>query len=129
MSDTSELNVALATGVEVNVKGEAIKIAPLKLGQLPVIFEKMKTVTAILMNNELTPEALTEMLSSGSTEVFDLMSLVLKKDREWIDDLDLDDGVALLTAILEVNLDFFVRKVLPLITKKAEVLKEMSGQK
>ena len=57
-----------------------------------------------------------DMISNNLDEVFDLaFELCSIKERKDMDELDMDDGVELILAIIEVNKHFFMKKVLPLV--------------
>lgn len=58
------------------------------------------------------------LLANNLDEVFDLaFELCSIKERSDLDELNMDDGVELILAIIEVNKHFFIQKVLPLIQK------------
>ena len=55
-----------------------------------------------------------------------LMMIGTKKPREWVEDLEMDQGVEVITAVFEVNADFFTQKVLPLINVKMKAVGPIS---
>lgn len=65
-----------------------------------------------------------ELLARAATlpEVFDklieAMAIASGRDKEWVGELDLADALTLGTKLWELNADFFVRSVWPLVTKK-----------
>lgn len=73
-----------------------------------------------------------ELLGAADEQVFGLITLATDKDVEFYDRIDLDDGIKILIATVEVNKDFFVQKVLPLLTAEApniqQALTETFGQ-
>ena len=52
----------------------------------------------------------------NSDTVLELVALLVNKPRDWVDDLGVDELVQLFGAIVEVNLDFFTQRVLPLLS-------------
>ena len=56
--------------------------------------------------------------------VADTVAILVEKDREWVDDLDIDEMVRLLEVVIEVNVDFFIQKVLPSLSR---LVKELGG--
>ena len=65
---------------------------------------------------------------SNGEDLFSLMAILSDQPLEFIEELDLDEAVILLTAILEVNLDFFIQKVLPSISQLMASLVDSPAQ-
>jgi hypothetical protein len=57
-------------------------------------------------------------------EIFGLLELATDEPAEFFDTIDLDDGVNVVMAVVKVNKDFFVQKVLPMLSEVAPSLKE-----
>lgn len=57
----------------------------------------------------------TTMLGTAEADLIALACLATDLDEDVFDRIDLDDAVAIITAVVEVNKDFFVQKALPLI--------------
>lgn len=57
-----------------------------------------------------------EVLEHHSDNLITLVTTLTGESREFIGDLDLDDMIKITVAVMEVNLDFFIRKVLPLLS-------------
>lgn len=53
------------------------------------------------------------LILEHSDGVVDLLALLFEVDRSQVEEADLDTMVEATSAVLEVNLDFFVQKVLP----------------
>ena len=45
-----------------------------------------------------------------------------KQSREWVEDLEMDEGIDVFAAILEVNASFFVQRVLPTLNSRMEAV-------
>jgi hypothetical protein len=58
---------------------------------------------------------LPELLADGGEAVFEFVAFALRKPRPWMDTLQGDDGVALTKLVLEVNSDFFAKRIAPLL--------------
>lgn len=93
--------------------GETITVRPFKFGQLAKVLKHFGTLLAYA--DELGDIDIMAALEGASEEVFDLLGLSLKKQRDFFEDLELDEGTELAVAMVEVNQDFFVHHVLPLI--------------
>lgn len=82
-------------------------------------------VSAILGNfpqmeldlNDMTSLGLfaAQLLGRSDAEVIALMTLATDRDEAFFDSIDLDEGLKIVLAVIEVNKDFFVQKVLPMV--------------
>jgi hypothetical protein len=54
-----------------------------------------------------------KLIAECEEEIVELCILATNKDRNFIDKLEGDEGIALLTLIFEVNMDFFSQRILP----------------
>lgn len=118
----SELSV-LFPGKEVTLNsGEVIKVEPFKFGQLPLALKLAQKLGGILadmyksgefQNKEKTVANVIAVLSEGGEDLIQLIGLCISKDREWFNTLQGDEGLILTTAFLEVNIDFFTKKMMP----------------
>lgn len=128
--ETNDLSVLIPEPVVVLVKGESITVKQMKMKQLPKI---MKVVAPYYDSLKLTKEK--AMKSGGELDligivmtyiepVSDTVAILVEKDREWVDDLDIDEMVRLLELVIEVNVDFFIQKVLPSLSR---LVKELGG--
>lgn len=114
---SNELNLLFPAGKQISIRDENLTIKPFKFGELPKVFKCIEPLTAsmakMVADRNTSPQAIAMLLSEGGDSVLDLMVIGAKKDRTWIDDLEIDEGVEVLTSIFEVNADFFIQKVLP----------------
>lgn len=72
-----------------------------------------------------------DILSSHADKagnLLDAVAVCLRKDRSWVDDLDLDELVMLVGKVLEVNADFFARRLLPAFTRVIDMVTEAIGE-
>ena len=129
---SNELTNLFPTGKEVSIQAENLTIKPFKFGELPKVFKLVTPMAAALstlqQNRDNPATAIAGLIANGGDSILDLMVIGSHKPREWIDNLDMDEGATLLTAILEVNADFFIQKVLPVIMDTASKVKTVSGQ-
>ena len=109
--------------LKVDVAGERLCILPIKTRELPGM---MKAIAPIL--GEIQGGDILGALSANADSLVAAVAIGSRKDRAWVDDLDLDDLVALAGAVLEVNADFFVHRVLPGLTKAMEGVTGAVGQ-
>lgn len=121
----SELEVLFPNGVQVSLKGETFQIKPFTLGQLPVVMSLMKsaagpTQKALLGLNPGDGAILMSILAEVGTELNTLIAKVLKKDLQWVEEIEMDEAVQLIIALIDVNKDFFSKKVTPLISQRIQ---------
>jgi hypothetical protein len=57
---------------------------------------------------------LSQFVTQGGDDVVEVMLLSIDRDRAFVDNLSGEDGFSLLTEVLEVNADFFTKKILPM---------------
>jgi hypothetical protein len=69
-----------------------------------------------------TFEALTRLFEQGGDSIFDLVKLGAGKDQAWLENLDPAEGLEVLLAIIEVNLDFFKKRLSPMLNTKISSL-------
>lgn len=102
----------------VTINGELLTIKPFKFAQLPKVFKLVQPIVDTLnsMPGATKAQLITTMVAEHGERVLDLIVIVTGKDRAWAEELDTDDGIRLLGAVLEVNYDFFIRAVMPAIT-------------
>jgi hypothetical protein len=123
---TTELDKLFPAGQTLTIKETELTITPFKLGELPNVFKVIDPITKLVLDaigttgNQM--ESLSKIMVLGGDNVLDLLAVGSRQPRAWIDQLELDEGVQLLTAILEVNASFFVQKVLPLLTKAVKTV-------
>lgn len=124
----ADLDVLFPAGKEIQAGGETLIIKPLKFGQLPQASRLLAPVSkqiaaAFKASGEQTladvAAQLVELMAESGEDVLRALGFFLGKPREWFDALDPDEGIALLYAVIEVNADFFNRRVLPLLVTPA----------
>lgn len=72
-----------------------------------------------------TFEALTSLMEKGGDQVFELLMLGTGKDRRWLESIqDPIEGIEALLAVIEVNLDFFKKRLSPLLQRVNQVLEK-----
>ena len=121
----SELNVLLPQGKELKIRDANLTIKPFKFGELPKVFKAIDPISKSLFDalgggNQI--EMITGLVANGGDGIIDLMVIGSKQSREWVEDLEMDEGIEVFSAILEVNASFFVQKVLPTLNSRMEAI-------
>ncbi len=99
------------------IAGKDIDILPVKVGQLPRLLAAIKPILA-----ELTAGDMMAALSAQPDQSLEAIAILCGQPRTWLDDLDMDDLVKLAGVCLEVNADFFVRRLAPAIQTASQRL-------
>lgn len=100
------------------VADEALELTPLKVGELPAFTRAIRPFAERLGTE---PDWLALLAEHGEA-VLAALAIASRRPRTWIDGLDLDEAIRLAEALLEVNADFFVRRVSPQIARAAASL-------
>lgn len=121
---STELAQLFPTGKEISISDANLTIKPFKFGELPKVFKAIEPLTPTLSRMFVEKQAdvstIASMIAEGGDSVIDLMVVGSKQPREWVTELEIDEGVELLVSIIEVNADFFIQKVLPRMNAKME---------
>ena len=101
--------------VFVEIAGERIDLSPLKVGELPAFARAVQPIAASL---SASPDWLALLADHGDA-VIEAIAIASRRPRDWVASLDLDEAVRLAEAVFEVNADFFIRRLLPIVTQAA----------
>jgi hypothetical protein len=128
MNDTvNEVSLLFPQGKEIEIKGEKLVIKPFGFGKFPKVVKLMKDFTPPKDGTSVTMGNIAEMLADNSEAVMELSVLATGKPREWFDSVAMDEGVVLLKTIVEVNADFFVKRLQPRTLEAINQLQESLG--
>lgn len=116
------LEKIVPTPIRIDVADERLSLTPIKTRELPAMMRAIAPILAEIQGGDILGA-----LAKNADSIVDAVSIGSRKPREWVDELDLDDLVAVAGAVLEVNVDFFVRAVLPGLTKAVEGLTNING--
>jgi hypothetical protein len=109
----SDLNAMIPLVPTLHVGGMDIPIRQIKLGQLPAVLRAVQPVAHLITEREKLDIPSIFMLYAD--ECLTLISVLSGQPRAWVDQLETDEGITLFAALFEVNLDFFIQKVLPTV--------------
>jgi hypothetical protein len=127
---SNDLTLLFPAGQQLSIRDENITIKPFKFGDLPKVFKCLEPLTTsmakMVADRNTSPAAIAMLMAEGGDSVLDLMVIGSKQNKVWIEELEMDEGVELLTAIFEVNADFFIQKVLPKVNKTVAATGQMS---
>ena len=102
---------------EVELGGEKFNISPFTFGQIPKVVKRLKNVAGVLDQEDFgSITSMMELLIQGGDDIIELVALVLKKDKEWVEELNQEDAIKAISIIITSNHDFFVKRILPIVT-------------
>jgi len=110
--------------VSLVVAGETLELTPLKVGELPAFTRAIRPFAAQLA---AAPDWL-GLLAEHGEAVLAALAVASRRPRSWVDGLEVDEAIRLAEGLLEVNADFFVRRVSPEIARVAASLEARSRQ-
>jgi len=136
-TDKNDLEKLFATGQEVTAGGETITLKPFTFGQLPRAIKLLRPITDAVGDAGIAsfdggdfrlaadwPLRLPVLMDEAGEALVSFVAFAIGKPREWFDTLGADEGIALTKAAFEVNGDFFVKRIAPMlgmaVPKKAE---------
>ena len=135
--ETSDLGVILPSPVTLSMGGKEVEVKRIKVKQIVQVMAAIQPFYNELkelgikrgsLNDEEVKARLLAFFMTNGEDLFSLMAILSDQPLEFIEELDLDEAVILLTAILEVNLDFFIQKVLPSISQLMASLVDSPAQ-
>lgn len=103
--------------LSVEVGGASLEITPVRVGEIPALLRALGPAAEGLGGAEIDWLAL---LAAHGDGVLDAMAIAAHTTRAWIDALAMDEAVRLAGALLEVNADFFSRRLAPEISRVTE---------
>lgn len=129
MSEPVDITTVIPETIVVTVKGQDVEVRQIKVGQLTKVmriaypfYDKLRALKDAAQKNGGTSLDLYQLVFEHGDSVLEIVALLTGKDKAWVEDMDVDELVALFSAIVEVNLDFFIQRVLPSLSKLVEGL-------
>lgn len=104
--------------VSLLIAGDTLELTPLKVGELPAFTRAIRPFAERLGAD---PDWFALLAEHGEA-VLDALAIASRRPRAWVEGLDVDEAIRLAEALLEVNADFFVRRVSPEIARVAASL-------
>lgn len=149
MNEQDELNILFPVN-EMEVGGEKLNLRPFLFGKWPEVINKAAGIINIVLDAireggeavldvslepedfRVAPEAFDlflRLISEGGDNLYDILAISARKPRDWVDELEAEDGIKLLAGTFAVNKDFFTKRVAPMFPKKLkENLTEISPE-
>lgn len=124
---TDDLDILDPAPAAVTYRGERLEIRPLQVGQLPALVRSARPVLDAITAADTLPEAgdpalvplLLDLVENHGERVFEAAALCIDRPVDWVAKGQLDEFVTLASTVIEVNRDFFVRRLGPLLAGRA----------
>lgn len=134
MSD--DLDVLDPAGSSVTFRGEVIEVRAIPVGALPKLVREARPVIDRLLELDALPEdaddgalvtILLDLIENHGERVFAAAAICTGRDQAWLEGGDIDQFVVLAMKVVEVNQDFFVRRLAPLLAGLGGKVAAMTG--
>jgi hypothetical protein len=112
-------------GKDITVGSEIITIKPFKLGQYPKVLKIIADMAPVISASQ---GSILTMITAASEEIISLAMISTGKPRSWFDQVEGDEGLAMLTAVIEENWSFFEKKVKPELAKTMAAIQRLQGK-
>ncbi|MGB5583691.1 MAG: hypothetical protein WBO93_08865 [Gammaproteobacteria bacterium] len=123
---TDQLSEIICEGKLIEINGGSLIITPLKVRELPAFTRALQPIIEPLgqiMGGAVSQGGLVSLMAEGE-HLIDAVVIASREPDEWVNDLELDDFILLAMAVMEVNADFFARRLMPMMEK---VLSKAAG--
>lgn len=113
MNTTTQFDALPPVPTSILVGGETLEVTPLKVGELPAFARAVRPIAAKLSPN---PDWL-HLLSEDGESVILALAIACRRPPDWVSALALDEAILLAEAVFGANADFFIRRVVPEVTR------------
>lgn len=130
-----DLEVLAAAGTSTNYRGAQVSLEPVSIGRLPALVRVVRPMlasaqaiaaapsaagadavaSADAMGIEITFDLLFGLIEEHADGLFEAVALLTGRDVEWIRGGDVAEFIELALAAVEVNRDFFTKRIAPLL--------------
>jgi hypothetical protein len=105
------------------IGGETLEVTPLKVGELPAFARAVRPIASKLSPS---PDWL-RLLSEDGESVILALAIACRRPPDWVSALALDEAILLAEAVFGANADFFIRRVVPEVTRVSNRIGTLLG--
>ena len=105
------------------IAGETLEISPLKVGELPAFARAVRPIASKITSD---PDWL-RLLSEDGESVILALAIACRRPPDWVAALALDEAIRLAEVIFGANADFFIRRVVPEITRVSQHMGQLGA--
>lgn len=102
---------------QLTVAGRDFALVPLRMRQLPAFHKAVAPVVPLILEADYLRAA-----TEHHAGMIEALTIATGADADWLGDLFPDQFLALMVTVIEVNLDFFARRLLPQVRQAAETV-------
>lgn len=113
-----ELDQLSPAPVVVLAGGRGVEVTPIRVRELAAFSRAVQPVASALAAGA----DIASLLADHADAVIDATAIGARQERDFVLGLELDELVDLAGAVLTVNMDFFVHRLLPKVTAASEKL-------
>lgn len=98
------------------VKGQAVEVRPLTFMEVVRASKHLTPILKAVDAMDLSSQEVANismLIETAPEAMIKIASLSIKKDLDWFETLEADEGLDVLMTVYEVNKDFFVQRLLP----------------
>lgn len=122
------LNVIDPPSITVMFHGTAREIRPLTVGQLPAMMRALRNVEMpSTFDVHALASQLPALIADNGEAIIQAAVIASGEARAVVESAALDEFVTLVAAIIEINSDFFVHTLLPVMALQVERLRQRSA--
>lgn len=103
------------------IDGKTIAVDPVTVRDLPAFLAAVEPIARELMAGDVMAA-----LAHNADRLIAAVCIGAHVERAWLDAQTADVLVELAAAVIEVNADFFARRVMPAVTQAAQALSQMA---
>lgn len=119
MSDAAE--IIEPVGREVQFAGQTVTVTPLRVGQIPAITRALKGLN---IAGDIDP---VELIAEHGDEIIKAVAIATDINVADIQTAAADEFIELATVVFEVNADFFVRRLAPIVGQAMQRVATKTG--
>lgn len=124
----SDLEKFVPAAVKLEVRGETLEVTPVRVKELPAFARAVHPLLPHIAPDSESQLSWADLMTLYSDSLIDAVALGIRKPRAWVEEMEVDELVAAVGAVATVNVDFFVRRLLPRVTETAAEVTKTLGQ-
>lgn len=119
----SGLETMIPQPVVVSAGGREIAVTPIRVRELPAFMRAVEPIIGMIAAGG----DMAALLAHNADAVIEATAIGARVERGFVDELELDELLGMAAAVLEVNADFFVQRLLPAFTAASERMAKKLG--
>lgn len=93
------------------IVSETVLVRHIRMGDLPAVMKSLAPIQYLIKDpKKINPRM---VFLEHAEDAMNLISACMKVPREWVNTLEIDSCVELFSKLLEVNVGFFIKSILP----------------